>query len=106
MPVKELTHQNFDIETERPGIVLLDFWAAWCAPCRAFAPVFAAAAEKYPEILFGKIDTEAEPILAQQFEVRSIPTLLGVKDGEIAVVRVGALSPSQLDSVIRELHGT
>jgi len=106
MPVKELTNQNFDIETERPGIVLLDFWAAWCAPCRAFAPVFAAAAEKYPDILFAKIDTEAEPILAQQFEVRSIPTLLGVKDGEIAVVRVGALSPSQLDSVIRELHGT
>src|SRR4051812_25059780 len=100
MAVKELTHENFDAETERPGIILIDFWAEWCSPCKAFAPIFAAAAEKYPDILFAKIDTEAEPILAQQFEVRSIPTLLGVKDGEIKAVRIGALSPAKLDTLI------
>jgi thioredoxin len=106
MPLKELTHQNFDIETDRPGLILLDFWAEWCAPCKAFAPIFESAAKRYPEILFAKIDTEANPILAQQFEVRSIPTLLGIKEGEIAIVRVGALSSSQLDSLIHELRGT
>jgi thioredoxin 1 len=104
MSIKELTHDNFDAETERPGIILIDFWAQWCAPCRAFAPVYEAAAEKYPEILFAKIDTEAEPILAKQFEVVSIPTLLGVKDGEIAAVRIGSLSPSQLEALILELR--
>jgi thioredoxin 1 len=104
MPIQELTHQNFEAETDRPGIILIDFWASWCAPCKAFAPIYEAAAEKYPEILFAKIDTEAEPILAQQFEIQSIPTLLGVKDGEITAVRIGALLPPQLEALIRELR--
>ncbi len=104
MAVKELTHDNFDSETDRPGIVLIDFWADWCAPCKAFAPIYQAAAEKYPEILFAKINTEAEPTLAKQFEVQSIPTLLGVKDGEIVAVRVGALPPPKLEALIQELR--
>jgi len=102
MDVKELTNENFDSETERSGLILIDFWAEWCAPCKAFAPVFEAAAQKYPDIFFAKVNTEAEPILAQQFEVRSIPTLLVVKDGEIVAARVGALSPAKLEALIRE----
>ncbi len=103
MPVKELTHSNFDSETDRPGIVLIDFWAEWCAPCKSFAPVFSAAAEKHPDIFFAKINTEAEPTLAKQFEVQSIPTLLAVKDGEIVAVRIGALPPPKLEALIQEL---
>src|SRR5262245_6029387 len=103
MPLKELTHDNFDVETERSGIILIDFWAEWCAPCKAFAPIFAAAAEKYPDILFATINTETEPTLAKQFEVQSIPTLLAVKDGEIVAVRIGALPPPKLEALIREL---
>jgi thioredoxin 1 len=103
MTVKELTHDNFDVETDRPGIILIDFWAEWCAPCKAFAPIYEAAAEKYPDILFTKVNTEAEPTLAKQFEVQSIPTLLAVKDGEIAAVRIGALPPPKLEALIREL---
>ncbi|MGE0526604.1 MAG: thioredoxin family protein [Bdellovibrionales bacterium] len=101
MPVLELTHETFDTITDRPGFILIDFWAEWCAPCKAFAPVYEACAEKYPEILFAKINTETEIMLAQQFEVRSIPTLLVVKDGGIIAVRVGALSPIELESLIQ-----
>ncbi len=103
MPTKELTHDNFDSETDRPGLILIDFWAEWCAPCKSFAPIYEAAAGKYPEILFAKINTEAEPVLAEQFAVKSIPTLLGVRDGEIAAIRIGSLSPAQLDAFIYEL---
>lgn len=102
----ELTHENFDEKTDRPGIVIIDFWAEWCAPCKGFAPVFEAAAEKFPEILFAKVNTEAEPTLAAQFEIRSIPTLLAVKDGEIVAARVGALTPPKFEALIRELQGS
>ena len=104
MRVQELTHENFDDVTDRPGVILIDFWAAWCAPCKAFAPVYEAAAEKYPEILFTKIDADAQQVLAQQFEVKSIPTMLAVKDGEIVGVRVGALPPAKLEAFIKEIQ--
>lgn len=99
----DLTHENFDAETDRHALILIDFWAAWCAPCKAFAPVYEAAANKYPEILFGKVDTEAETTLAKQFEVQSIPTLLAVRDGEIFAVQVGALSPTKLEALIQKM---
>ena len=99
----ELTEDNFDTETERHSLVLLDFWASWCAPCKGFAPVFEAAAQKYPEILFAKINTEEQVNLAKQFEVQSIPTLLAVKDGTIAHIKIGALPPNQLEALIQSL---
>ena len=104
MKAKELTHENFDSETDRPGLILIDFWAEWCAPCKAFAPVYDAAAEKYPDIFFAKVNTEAETTLAAQFEVKSIPTLLAVKDGEIVAARVGALTPPKLEALILKLR--
>ncbi len=103
MPSKELTQDNFDQETDRPGVILIDFWASWCGPCQAFAPIFEAASEKYPNILFAKVNTEFEARLAEQFEIRSIPTLLAVKDGEIVAVRVGSLNPQKLEALIREI---
>jgi thioredoxin 1 len=102
--ILELTNENFDSETDRPGVILIDFWAEWCAPCKAFAPIYEAAAQKYSEVLFTKVNTESQPTLAQQFEVRSIPTLIAVKDGEIVAARVGALSPPKLEALIKELQ--
>lgn len=104
MPLLELNNQNFDTETERHPMVIIDFWAPWCAPCKAFAPVFEAAAEKYPEILFAKINCDEEQDLARQFEVRSIPTMLAVKDGTIVKVQVGAVAPPKFDEMIQYLR--
>jgi thioredoxin len=104
MPLVELTNENFDSQVDRYPIMILDFWAAWCAPCKAFAPVFEAAAQKYPDICFAKVNTDLEPTLAKQFEVRSIPTLLAAKNGTIVKVQVGALTPDKLEKLIQELR--
>lgn len=104
MPLMDLTAENFDQETERHQIVFIDFWAEWCAPCKAFAPVFEAAAEKFPEMLFAKIDTDEQSELAKQFEVRSIPTMLAVKDGTIVKVHVGMMPPDKFAKIIEEVR--
>ena len=105
MPLRDLTDANFDSEVDQHSVIVMDFWAPWCAPCRAFAPIFEAAAERYPEVLFARIDTEAEPELARQFEVKSVPTLLGVRDGTIVKVQMGALPPDKFEKLILELRG-
>lgn len=104
MPLIDLTNENFDQEIDRHQIILLDFWAEWCEPCKSFTPIYEAASAEHPDILFARIDVDQQKVLAEQFEVKSIPTLLGVKDGTIAEVRLGTLTPTALDALIAKLR--
>jgi thioredoxin 1 len=104
MATKNLTAAEFTGVTSGEGIVLIDFWAAWCGPCVRFAPVFERVSEKYPDIVFAKVDTEAEPALSQEFDIRSIPTLMAIRDGVLVFQQAGALPESGLESLIKQVR--
>lgn len=104
MTVLELTAETFNETVDRDGIILLDFWAPWCGPCKMFGPVFAAAAEKHSDILFAKINTEDQPALAQYFNIRSIPTLMALRDRSLVFNQAGAMMSAQFEQLIQAVR--
>ena len=92
-------------ETVSDGIVLIDFWAAWCGPCRQFAPVFEKVSEANPDVTFAKVDTEAEPELAGRYGITSIPTLIAYRDGIPVFGQPGSLPQPALEDLLRQVRG-
>lgn len=105
MAAVQISESNFKSTVNRSGIVILDWWAPWCGPCRAFAPTFEAAARKHPDITWGKVNTEEEPRLAGAFQVRSIPTLMAFRDGILVFEQPGMLPAAALEQLVSALRG-
>jgi len=104
MSTIQITVKNFEEHVSKPGILVLDFWAAWCGPCRTFSPVFEAAAKKHDTIVFGKVNTDEEQELAAGFRIQSIPTLMIFRDNVLLFEQPGVMPPAALDEVLEKVR--
>lgn len=103
MATQDLTADQFNETVTGNDMVLIDFWASWCGPCRSFAPTFQASSEKHPDIVYAKVDTEAEQELAAAAQIQSIPTLMAFKKGQLLFNQPGALPPAALEDLVQQL---
>jgi thioredoxin 1 len=104
MPTLEITKDTFNDTINKNDIVLVDWWASWCGPCRSFAPVFEEASERHGDIIFGKIDTEAQPELSAMASISSIPTLMAFREGILIFSQAGALPSASLEELIGKVR--
>jgi thioredoxin 1 len=102
MAIVNITQETFKNTVMQPGLVLVDWWAPWCGPCRMFGPIFERVSQKHPEATFAKINTEDQPGLAQDFEINSIPTLMVIRDGVLLLKQPGMLPEAALENLIEQ----
>lgn len=104
MSVKIVTDKNMEEVLNNNQIIFLDFWASWCEPCKVFGPIYERVAQKYPDIFFGKVNTETEELLSSDFSIRSIPTLVILKEGTIIFSESGVIPEYVLDNIVAEVR--